>query len=220
VSVARDNPVSRQELLDASDATIDDAVEHADPIVLRGLLYFLTGDEAIAAIPHSSESRGVLGEVTLLSDPDHVALLRAKTAAWLKSYRDAGGGEVPIARERLRRSMELAAGSPIPDAEIEMWTEQLAIDPMARGFDWPEQPDPTKRAEFLVAVIGTGMAGLNAAVHLKRAGIPFVAIEKNGEVGGTWPPGSTPPAAAIFTASGSTSPAPRPSRCRRIMAAT
>jgi 4-hydroxyacetophenone monooxygenase len=186
VSVARDNPVSRQELLDASDATIDDAVEHADPIVLRGLLYFLTGDEAIAAIPHSSESRGVLGEVTLLSDPDHVALLRAKTAAWLKSYRDAGGGEVPIARERLRRSMELAAGSPIPDAEIEMWTEQLAIDPMARGFDWPEQPDPTKRAEFLVAVIGTGMAGLNAAVHLKRAGIPFVAIEKNGEVGGTW----------------------------------
>ncbi|RYD88703.1 MAG: NAD(P)/FAD-dependent oxidoreductase, partial [Sphingomonadales bacterium] len=78
------------------------------------------------------------------------------------------------------------AGSPIPDAEVEMWIEQLAIDPMARGYDWPAQPDPTKRADFLVAVIGTGMAGLNAAVHLKRAGIPFVAIEKNGEVGGTW----------------------------------
>ena len=30
------------------------------------------------------------------------------------------------------------------------------------------------------------MAGLNAAVHLKQAGIPFVCIEKNSEVGGTW----------------------------------
>jgi 4-hydroxyacetophenone monooxygenase len=37
-----------------------------------------------------------------------------------------------------------------------------------------------------VAIIGAGMAGLNAAVQLKRAGIPFVCIEKNGEVGGTW----------------------------------
>ncbi len=106
--------------------------------------------------------------------------------SFLKSYRDAGAGEVPIARDRLRRSLELAAGDAIPDAEIEMWIEQLAIDPMARGYDWPAEPDTAKRADFLVAVIGTGMAGLNAAVHLKRAGIPFVAIEKNGEVGGTW----------------------------------
>ena len=29
----------RQELLSASNATIDDAVKHADPMILRGLLY-------------------------------------------------------------------------------------------------------------------------------------------------------------------------------------
>ena len=34
--------------------------------------------------------------------------------------------------------------------------------------------------------IGAGMGGIGSAVHLKQAGIPFVVIEKNGGVGGTW----------------------------------
>ena len=39
----------QSELLTATDETIDDAVRYADPMVLRGLLYQLTGDESIAA---------------------------------------------------------------------------------------------------------------------------------------------------------------------------
>ena len=39
----------REELLAASDEVIEDAVAHADPLVLRGLLYQLTGDEEVAA---------------------------------------------------------------------------------------------------------------------------------------------------------------------------
>ena len=35
-------------------------------------------------------------------------------------------------------------------------------------------------------VIGAGMAGINIAVDLQRAGIPFRVIEKNAAVGGTW----------------------------------
>src|SRR5262249_23049675 len=35
-------------------------------------------------------------------------------------------------------------------------------------------------------VIGAGMGGLNAAVHLRNAGIPFTVLEKNPNVGGTW----------------------------------
>jgi 4-hydroxyacetophenone monooxygenase len=37
-----------------------------------------------------------------------------------------------------------------------------------------------------VAVIGAGMGGLNVALQLKRAGIPFTVLEKNAGVGGTW----------------------------------
>ena len=39
----------REELLEASDATIEEAVEVADPMVLRGLIYQLTGDPEIGA---------------------------------------------------------------------------------------------------------------------------------------------------------------------------
>ena len=33
---------------------------------------------------------------------------------------------------------------------------------------------------------GSGLGGLNAAIQLKRAGIPFTVVEKNPDVGGTW----------------------------------
>ena len=39
----------RPELLAADDAGIEDAIAHADPMVLRGLLYQLTGDPEVAA---------------------------------------------------------------------------------------------------------------------------------------------------------------------------
>ena len=39
----------KSELLTATDETIDNAVKYADSMVLRGLLYQLTGDESIAA---------------------------------------------------------------------------------------------------------------------------------------------------------------------------
>ena len=35
-------------------------------------------------------------------------------------------------------------------------------------------------------IVGAGMGGLNAAVLLKDAGIPYIHIEKNSDVGGTW----------------------------------
>ena len=40
---------SRPELRAADDAVIEDAIAHADPMVLRGLLYQLTGDPEVAA---------------------------------------------------------------------------------------------------------------------------------------------------------------------------
>ena len=40
--------------------------------------------------------------------------------------------------------------------------------------------------QFHVVIIGAGMSGLGAAAKLKEAGISFVILEKNPEVGGTW----------------------------------
>jgi 4-hydroxyacetophenone monooxygenase len=71
-----------------------------------------------------------------------------------------------------------------PDS-IDLWLEELALDPWARGLEWSREPTQ-RREDFSVTVIGAGMGGLNAAIQLKRAGIPFTIIEKNHGVGGTW----------------------------------
>jgi 4-hydroxyacetophenone monooxygenase len=179
---------NRPELLEASDEQIDDAVTFADPMVLRGLVYQLTGDESLAAIEISlSGPVGFGGQVALVANPDDVTLIRSKAAAFLKGYRDSGAGELGIGpSERLHRSLTLSAGEDVPTAELEMWLEELALDPWARGLVW-ETPPPAERLEgFSVMVIGAGMGGLNAAVQLQHAGIPFTVLEKNSGVGGTW----------------------------------
>ena len=67
-----------------------------------------------------------------------------------------------------------------------LYLEELSLDPWARGLEWKTPPPPERLEAFNVIVIGGGLGGLNAAIQLKRAGIPFTVIEKNADVGGTW----------------------------------
>jgi 4-hydroxyacetophenone monooxygenase len=182
----------RKELLEASDATIDDAIRHADPMVLRGLIYQLTGDDEILQMEMASEQYANFYVSRIAKDSD-VALLRRKAAAFLESYRDRGAGDIDLGSpERLYRSLSLTAGVDLPEEERELWLEQTALDPWARGLKWPVEPRPEQLAAFKVGVIGAGLSGLNVAVMLKRAGIPFAIFEKNPEVGGTWYENSYP----------------------------
>ena len=161
---------SKSELLRATDETIDDAVKYADPMVLRGLLYQLTGDESIAAtqattadIRHSepdsaSKELALVQSKADVSNPSDVAMIQSKAAAFLKSYRDQGAGDIPYGPpERLPRSLNLAAGTDLPASEFELWLEQLALDPWARGLDWPDPPPsedrPLLRHECLHGVL-------------------------------------------------------------------
>jgi len=172
------------ELADASDATIDDAVRHADPAVLRGLIYQLTGDHEVTAMkPGAPVSISRERE----ADDADVLALKAKAAVFLKRYRDDGMPPIDIGpAERLRQSLSLTAAYEIPASDFDIWMEELALDRWARGVRWQNDDAPSGRSDFTVAVIGTGISGLNVAVQLKRAGIPFVVFEKNPEVGGSW----------------------------------
>ena len=114
-------------------------------------------------------------------------LLQSKAAEFLKSYRDSGADDIPVGPvDRLPTSLSLACGEEIPAADLELWLEQLAVDPWARGLVWRDEPQPNRLQEFSVVVIGAGGGGLGAAVYLERAGVPYVVIEKNAGVGGTW----------------------------------
>jgi len=160
-----------------TDEQVDDAVEHADPMVLRGLLFQLTGDEEVAATRPTPQI-GI--DAAKLVDPEAIALLRAKAATYLKARRD--GDDLGPA-ERLPRSMALTAGvDAVPTEDLELWLEEVALDPYVRGI----APAAAVPQGFSVLVIGAGMGGINVAVHLLHAGIPFHVVEKNTGVGGTW----------------------------------
>jgi 4-hydroxyacetophenone monooxygenase len=176
----------RVELRQASDETIDEALRYADPMALRGLLFQLTGDESLAAVPVAATVAG-LAEAKALADAADAAAVREKAAAFLRSHRERGAGDLSSGPpDRLPRSLELVAGEAIAPAELELWLEELALDPWARGLRWQAEPPRERLGEFFVLVVGAGMGGLNAAVQLKRAGIPFAVLEKNSGVGGTW----------------------------------
>jgi 4-hydroxyacetophenone monooxygenase len=177
----------RPELRTATDATIDDAVQYGDPLALRGLLYQLTGDDELLDIEVNVMIISGYRAMPHVAHEEGIARIRAKAAAFLKSYRDAGAGEISSGPpERWQRSVSLTAGFEVDGPELEMWLEELGLDPWARGYAWSGSARPAAAADFSVVVIGSGMGGLNAAVQLKHAGIPFTVLEKNSSVGGTW----------------------------------
>ena len=177
--------LDRDRLKDASDERLAEAVRFSDPMTLRGLLYYLTGDESLAQVP-TGQARGRSIPVSDIVDQSARELLWDKALDLLRRMRDGQFDPASVDPARLKRSLELAAGEPIPDSDAEMWIEQAALDPWSRTFDWPQEPPRERVENFTVAVIGAGLGGLNAAISLKRAGIPYFVIEKNADVGGTW----------------------------------
>src|ERR1700733_13724525 len=100
----------RPELANATDAEIDDAVNFVDPMVLRGLLYQLTGDPEVAAVPVRSALQGYY-ELAAPVNPEDVVLLLKKEAVLLKGLRGFGAGPMPIGPEdRFPESLALMFG--------------------------------------------------------------------------------------------------------------
>jgi 4-hydroxyacetophenone monooxygenase len=184
--MATSEATARPELLAASDQQIEDAIQYADPMVLRAILYQLTGDPDVSTVETKTILRGYYEGIIPAHEED-IAMLRTKAADFLKSYRDLGAGPIGSGPpERLPTSLELLFGAPIPRENIDLYLEELALDPWARALQWQAEPDSERVRDFSVTIIGAGMGGLNAALQLKHMGIRFTVIEKNAGVGGTW----------------------------------
>jgi 4-hydroxyacetophenone monooxygenase len=90
-------------------------------------------------------------------------------------------------RNTVRRLMNFVSGADLPEQYVPFLLEELALeggDPKEgdTGHDIPE----AAKQSFRVLIIGAGMSGVLAAIRLQRAGIPFVIVDKNSDVGGTW----------------------------------
>ena len=64
--------------------------------------------------------------------------------------------------------------------------EELAYRGEDRRAPGWHKDDIAPDVDFRVVIIGAGMSGLLAAHRLQQAGVPFVILEKNDDVGGTW----------------------------------
>ena len=155
-------------------------------MVLRGLLYQLTGDEEVAATGIAVDPTGFQTAMKVARDED-VALLRRKATEFLDAYRASGAEPLDIGpEERLPLSLSLTLGEEIDDEEFEFCLEELALDPWAAEPALAGARPPQRLEDFSVTVIGAGAGRAERRAHAQAAGIPYTVIEKNAGVGGTW----------------------------------
>ena len=173
------------DLLHSTDAEIEQHVQSGDPMTLRGLLYQLTGDPAIAATT-LGEAPGMVAPVKSLVDPQDIELVRTAAAAYLRAHRDAGraGRRARSRPSGCRRASAWPWARTSRRRRSSSASRSSAIERIPRRH---ELAAPAARhGTFHVVVIGSGVGGINAAINLKECGIPFTVLDKNDDVGGTW----------------------------------
>ncbi|MGH7786050.1 MAG: flavin-containing monooxygenase, partial [Candidatus Binatia bacterium] len=174
------------------DAFLAAALEHGSVATLMMAIVHLTGDASLLQgvirpqKPLPGEHDGGLSEA------DKIAV-RALALDALRAYRERGGTlPPPPSSSTIREMMSFMVGEHVPDEYVPMFLEEMALDDGdARDVAWDAVPAERRQA-FPVLIIGAGMSGLLAAIRLAQAGLPYVVIEKNDGVGGTWLENSYP----------------------------
>jgi 4-hydroxyacetophenone monooxygenase len=168
-----------------SDEFIADALRHASVPTLMMSLIHLTGDTSLL---HGAIRPGatVMGDVDGGMTDEDKAAVRAMALDALRAYRDRGCTlPPPPSDEVVGQMMSFMVGTEVEARYIPMMLEEMALDGDRRDVAWDGIPADA-RAAFRVVVIGAGMSGLLAAIRLEDAGVPYVVVEKNAGVGGTW----------------------------------
>ena len=170
----------------ASDVEILDALAEIDTPPLLAAVATLTGDLSLLRDdlrPSAAQSFDPTAGIS----PEQAASARQLAADALARYRDSGCVvAAPPDTVAVRTMLEFLAGAPVADDYIELMTEELAIDGVdRRAPEWNHATVAPDR-EFQVAIIGAGMSGIATAHRLAQAGVPYVILEKNADVGGTW----------------------------------
>ena len=152
---------------------IERAVRLADLDAVRVALYQHTLDPEIEALP-----------VVARMDEGQRERLVAKVVAWLQA--NAGPWTVEEPPEPLlRKLMTLATGAEMGELEFAARRDLPGFKPFPYTARWEGERPPLPEG-FLVAIIGSGFAGITMAVQLDLLGIPYVVLERRSEPGGVW----------------------------------
>lgn len=185
-TAARDHFDASQPI-DVDDAFLERAVQDAELPALLAALALATGDRTILA----EELRPPLPPMDSVIAPQGGMSAHAQEQARivaidaLKAFRDRGSvPAAPPSEEFLAHVM----GFLTKDASEEylpLLRHELGIPSDYGAPEWTKN-DLAPDRDFTVAVIGAGISGMAAAHRLHQAGVEYVVLEKNTEVGGTW----------------------------------
>jgi 4-hydroxyacetophenone monooxygenase len=170
----------------ADDEFIQAALEVADVPALLPALAYITGDFSLLREDLRIDPALMMQDQGGLT-PEQLAAARQLAFEALSRFRDSGSRPVPpIEGARLAEIVQyMAAGLPV-EQYMDMAHEELALTgDDERSAHWRKE-DVAPDREFLVVVVGAGMSGIVAAYRLEQAGVPYVVIDKNDDVGGTW----------------------------------
>ncbi|MEY2432390.1 MAG: 4-hydroxyacetophenone monooxygenase [Acidimicrobiaceae bacterium] len=171
-----------------SDDAIRLMLEEAEMPPLLPALAYITGDLSLLRDDLRPDPL-LLGMPQGGFTEDQLAAARELALEALIRFRDNGSQPAPPpSDEILLQIMEFSVGGADMAAYLPLLEEELAIlgeDRRAPGWHAAD-------TDFRVAIIGAGMSGLLVAHRLQQAGIGFVILEKNEDVGGTWYENSYP----------------------------
>ncbi|WP_439031495.1 flavin-containing monooxygenase [Gordonia terrae] len=167
---------------DFTDDQLASALEHANLPILLGSLALLTGDDRWIEDPFFPTPPPDLGDHdTGGFEPEVAERIRREAGTTLRAWRD---GHLDVADapepERLSQILSVMLAEQLPDDYGQLLGEEMGL---YRRHSVP-QTAPTDG--FRVAIIGAGISGLAMAIRLQQAGIDYVLIDKNDDVGGTW----------------------------------
>ena len=170
----------------ADDAEIRAALAVADVPVLLMVLVHLTGERRWIEAPFQPRR-----DMSFFADesgglPDEVqAEVRDAAFRALVALREGAGVPEGLPdTAQLAEMMSVCVAERLADEYVPMMLEEMALSP--RDATWARAVPPVPPPGFRVLIIGAGVSGLYLAAKLEKAGIPYVIVEKNDDIGGTW----------------------------------
>ena len=177
---------ANESLQNASNEQIRASLVHAHIPALMCTLVHLTGDIGLL--------RGeIRPHVVPMGNPNQSISEEAKSKIVdlavdvIARYRDGEMAVQSVDSEHIPEMTDFITGEELSDEYSEFALAELAINGQG-AYELGEFTSipQTTRDRFKVVIVGAGMSGILAAIRLKQAGIPFVVLEKNSDVGGTW----------------------------------
>ena len=158
--------------------TLQDALPNADLRVLLMCLFQHSGDPRWLDAPYTpTRDINLIAEESAGLAPDLQAEIRAAAPAILTRMPKIPNPDPDLTLRMMRHCL----GENVPDRYTTMMREEMGF-----ASRLPAWPGPQKTPDHPIVIAGAGASGIVMAKTLHDLGLPYIVLDENAEVGGTW----------------------------------